>query len=158
MITSLSVGLLLSPVSKIEAVKRPPCEQRLHFRGNVASARRVLNDTPDVVKQLLGGTFTQMKFVITFHCCCRHRRFQWIFIQTVLTFWWHFCFRWHKYCLQIQFHLQALQHPLFSVAFTGNTVSTTSLSLPAFESIPVSAVCSNEGVLFRPCRTWEATW
>ena len=44
MITSLSVGVLLSPVSKIEAVKRKK----------------------QVDKQRLGGTFTQMKFVSNF--------------------------------------------------------------------------------------------
>ena len=41
-------------------------------------------------------------------------------------------------------------------AFTGNTVLTTTLSLQAFESIPVSAVCSNKGLLFPPGGTQDA--
>ena len=36
--------------------------------------------------------------------------------------------------------------------FTGNTVSVTFSSSPALKSIPFSAVCSIEGVLFPP---WE---
>ena len=91
MITSLSVGLLPSPVSKIEAVKR-------HTRGRETKPRRYLytNEICNNFSLPLPPSEVPLNF-----------------IQTVLTFWWHFCFRCNKYCLQLQFPLQSLPHPLF---------------------------------------------